>query len=388
MRIKHSTNSRASIYKQKGSKKWYLDYYIEIDGKPTRKQISSRTTDEKEALTQLDEIILVNRLVKEGKIDLKEKKYISINKITQVIIKRLKKPTKPKKIYKEYIRILKIIEIYYKNFDIKKLNKAELRNFFSDDDYSQTNLRVIRKGFLYIFEYAEENGYIETIPKFPQVELKKPVKRESYTKEELEFLKERFLKISRRNSNTVIKDNFRLMYFFICILEETGIRYGELRELETKNIISENGNTLLKLDKSKTSPRKVLIPIQAEFLIDQINNNQKYLFERTDGKIPDFSKVFQTEKSRNIEIYKTLKIEDKTIYCVRHTFINEKIKEGKELFYIAQHCGTSLKMIQDFYADMIVNRDYNNIYDNENLSDQMADIIIKDYEQEKYTGKI
>jgi integrase len=383
MREKHPTNSKASIYKQKGSKNWYLDYYIELDGKTKRKQVSSKTSDKKEALRQLDEILIVARLIKEGKIDLKEKNYKSVSDIAKIIIKRLEKPTKPKSIYKEYIRILRQIEKHYKNFDIKKLNTAELRTYFNEDEYSQTNIRVIRKGFLYIFEYAEENNLIDKIPKFPKVEIKKPVKRESFEKEELDIVKERMLKISRRNSNITIKENFNLMYYFLYILEETGIRYGELRELETKNIIEQNGSTFLKLVKSKTNKRRVLISVKAAFLILKINNNQKYLFERTDGKIPDFSKIFQTEKSRNIEIYKKLNIENKTIYCVRHKFINEKIQEGKELFMIAQHCGTSLKMIQDFYADQIVNRDYNNIYNSNTSLDDLADAIGRDYEYTK-----
>lgn len=393
MREKHPTNSKASIYKQKGSKNWYLDYYIELDGKAKRKQISSKTSDKNEAFRQLNEILIVAKLIKEGKIDLKEKNYKSVSNITKIIIKRLEKPTKPKSIYKEYIRILRKIEKHYKNFDIKKLNTAELRNYFNEDEYSQTNIRVIRRGFLYIFEYAEENNLIDKTPRFPKVEIKKPVKRESFEKEKLDIVKERMLEISRRNSNITIKENFNLMYYFISILEETGIRYGELRELETKNIIEENGNTFLNLVKSKTNKRRVLISVKASFLISKTNNNTKYLFERSDGKIPDFSKIFQTEKSRNIEIYKNLNIENKTLYCVRHKFINEKIQEGKELFMIAQHCGTSLKMIQDFYADQIVNRDYNNIYNSNTSLDELSDEVIKDfvytkqYEPEKILSK-
>ena len=211
------------------------------------------------------------------------------------------------------------------------------------------------------------------------------IRRESFDKDKLEILKERYLKKSSETKNKIAKENFKLMYYFISILEETGIRYGELRQLETKNIIEDNGKTLLKLEKSKTSKRTVLIPIQASYLITKINNNQKYLFERSDGVIPNFTQVFKTDKDSNKKYFENLNIFNKTIYCIRHTFINQKIKEGKDLYQIAIHCGTSLKMIEEWYDDMIVNSDYNNIYDDKkvDLLDQLADSMILDFTQTK-----
>jgi integrase len=385
MRIKHPTTKRAAIYKQKNSPYWYLDYYIDIEGKTKRKQINSKTEDKDKAFDQLNEIILVNRLVREGKIDLKDTHYKSVNEIAKIIIKTLEPSIKQKPIHKAYIRKLKEIEKHYKKFDIKKLKKAELRNYFNKLEYSQTQLRITRKAFLYIFEYAEENNYIEVIPTFPKVVLKEKNRRESFDIEKLDILKERYLKKSVTTKNKIAKENFELLYYFVSILEETGIRYGELRELETKNIIKDNGNTLLKLDKSKTSKRTVLISIQAAFLIMKINHKQKYLFERKDGVIPNFTQIFKTDKESDEKYFKSLNIFDKTIYCIRHTFINKKIKEGKDLYQIAIHCGTSLKMIEDWYSDMIVNSDYNNIYDDQkvDLLDQLADQIGRDFEQTK-----
>jgi integrase len=385
MRIKHPTDNKACLYKQKGSKKWYLEYYIEVNGKKKRKQKSAKTEDQTSAMRQLDEILLVSRLVKEGKIDLKDSHYKSVNEIIKIIIKRLEKAPKQKSIYKDYIRKLKDIEEYYKKFDIKKLNKAELRDYFDNKEYSQTQLRITRKAFSYIFEYAEENNYIETVPKFPKVELKEKIRRESFDKKSLDILKERYLKKSAESNNYKTKENFELLYYFVSILEETGIRYGELRELETKNIIQDDEKTLLKLEKSKTSKRTVLISIQASFLIMKINNHQKYLFERSDRVIPNFTQVYKTYKESNEEYFKYLNIFDKTIYCIRHTFINQKIKEGKDLYQIAIHCGTSLKMIEDWYSDMIVNSNYNNMYDDQkiDLLDQLADSIALDYGRTK-----
>jgi integrase len=388
MRIKHPTTKRAAIYKQKNSPYWYLDYYIDIEGKPKRKQINSKTEDKDKAFEQLNEVILVNRLVKEGKIDLKDSSYKSVSDITKIIIKRLDKLKNKKTIYIDYIRKLKEIEKNYTKFDIKKLKKAELRNYFNEDEYSQTQLRITRKAFLYIFEYAEENNYIEIIPTFPKVELKEKIRRESFEKEKLDILKDRYLAKSSLTKNKKAKENFELLYYFISILEETGIRYGELRELETKNIIEENNNTLLKLEKSKTSKRTVLISVTAAFLITKINNNQKYLFERKlDGVIPSFTQIFKTDKDSNKDFFEELNILDKTIYCIRHTFINQKIKEGKDLYQIAIHCGTSLKMIEEWYSDMIVNSDYNNIYDDNNLLDDLADVVMNDYAKEQSTNK-
>ena len=290
MRIKHPTQKRAAIYKQKKSPFWYLDYYIDINGKSKRKQVNTKTEDKDKAFDQLNEVILVNRLVKEGKIDLKDSTYKSVSEIAQKKIKELNKEKDIKIIYKDYIRKLKEIEEYYKKFDIKKLNKAELRSYFSGKKYSQTQLRITRKAFLYIFEEAEENGYIEIIPTFPKVNLKEKIRRESFESEKLEILKDRYLKKSANAKNYKTKENFELLYYFNSILKETGIRYGELREIENKNIIKDGNHTLLKLEKSKTSKRTVLISVQAEFFIMKIqDNSKKYLFERSDNVIPNFS---------------------------------------------------------------------------------------------------
>lgn len=380
MRIKHDREKTASIYKQQGSKKWYLEYYIEIEGVRKRKQVSSKTEDKKEAFRQLEEILTVTKLIKEGKINLKETNYKSVNEICDVIIKRLLKIINKKTIYKAYIRKLKEIKEEFKNIDIKKLEKPQLRCFFEKKEYSQTQLNVTRKSFLYIFEYAEENNLINKIPSFPKIEMLEKEKRESFKKEDLKILKERFYFISEIHKNKITRENFKLLYYFISILEETGLRYGELREIENKNIIKKENETFLIIDKSKTNKRTVLISIKANFLIEKIKNKSKYLFEREDGKIPDFTQIFGRDREKNKNYYKELNIYKKTIYCIRHTFINEKIKEGKQLFYIAQHCGTSLKMIEDFYSDMIVNRDYNNIYnntENDNLSSQLNNSIIE-----------
>lgn len=391
MRIKHPTQKRAAIYKQSKSPYWYLDYYIDINGKQKRKQVNSKTEDQNKAFDQLNEVILVNRLVKEGKIDLKDSSYKSVSEIANKIIKDLDKKKNIKTIYKDYIRKLKEIEKHYKKFDIKKLNKAELRNYFNKSEYSQTQLRITRKAFLYIFEEAEENGYIEIIPTFPKVNLKEKIRRESFDKDKLEILKDRYLEKSANAKNYKTKENFELLYYFVSILEETGIRYGELRQIENKNIIKEGNHTLLKLEKSKTSKRSVLISVQAEFFIMKIqDNSKKYLFERSDNVIPNFSQIFKTDKECNFDFFKELEILDKTIYCIRHTFINKKIKEGKNLYQLAIHCGTSLKMIEEWYADIIVNSDYNNIYDNKevDLLDQFADTMILDFvKNKKYNPK-
>ena len=49
------------------------------------------------------------------------------------------------------------------------------------------------------------------------------------------------------------------------------------------------------------------------------------------------------------------------------------------------HCGTSLKMIEEWYQDTIINSDYNNIYDDKevDLLDQLADQISRDLGQTK-----
>ena len=377
MRIKHDTVKDACIYKMKTSKKWYLEYYIEINGKRQRKQKAAKTENKQEAMRKLDEVLLVARLVEEGRIDLKESNIKTVKLLCKKVIKDLEKREYQKVIFKDYIRKLKDISNLYENTDIKKLDKKELKRFFNKP-FSNTQLRISRKAFRLLFEYAQENNFIQVIPDFPSCEIKKKKEKEDYEDNQVLLLIDRFKRLSTESKNQVAKENFLILSVFIRQLFNTGMRYGEARNLKRDCIIEYKGKSFYRIDSSKvsTAKRKIMVDVFTVMNLENLtnkNNNRKFLFERIDGKLPDFGQIFQGDKLRNIKWYKEKGLEDFTLYNIRDCFIKRKIEEGKDLFYISQHCGTSITMIEKHYAMYLVNRKYENIY--ESQDEQMEEFL-------------
>ena len=80
---------------------------------------------------------------------------------------------------------------------------------------------------------------------------------------------------------------------------------------------------------------------------------------RSTGRISnDFNKIVTRDIENNREFYENLKVKDFCLYRLRHTFIIERLLEKKNIVFIAQHCGTSVKMIEDHYADYIATASY------------------------------
>jgi hypothetical protein len=40
-----------------------------------------------------------------------------------------------------------------------------------------------------------------------------------------------------------------------------------------------------------------------------------------------------------------------TIYCLRHFYITERLREGIPIYEIASNCSTSVSMIEKYYSD-------------------------------------
>jgi len=40
-----------------------------------------------------------------------------------------------------------------------------------------------------------------------------------------------------------------------------------------------------------------------------------------------------------------------TLYCLRHFYITERLREGIAIYEIASNCGTSVAMIEKYYSD-------------------------------------
>ena len=56
--------------------------------------------------------------------------------------------------------------------------------------------------------------------------------------------------------------------------------------------------------------------------------------------------------------YDTTTHEERTLYSLRHFYISMAIRSGMDVYQLARMCGTSVKMIDDFYGDDSVALNY------------------------------
>lgn len=369
MSYQHPTG-KARLYKQGGSAKWYMDYYDQF-GK--RRQVSTRTTDFDKAKEMLDEQMLVLKLVRENRIDLAPRSFITVEKAAQETIEHLEERNgRGLKDNKRFL--LKIIDQFGKT-DIKKLKRKELYGVYNLE-MSETMIRNYNRAFKLLFDYCIDAEYIDVKPELPESRIAEKNKRRALTPEQIKALHQRFLVKSETSKNATGKVNFILLSLFIKLLHLTGLRYGELQHIRFQDVkpqkIGGVDAYILQITKSKTVVRDVIISEDAyrtvQFIKIQKNIrtlDTEHVFSREPGIFPDFTNILKEDRNRYKDWYKANNVDDITLYQLRHTFITEKIKEGKSLFLLAQHCGTSVQMIEDYYADTIANTDVNHIFSND-----------------------
>jgi len=178
----------------------------------------------------------------------------------------------------------------------------------------------------------------------------------------------------------------RLMSMIFIILS-TGIRPGnEIEEIEFRDLRFEEHKEklvgFLKIRSGKVSKKHQreipLNNIAAEkfaAMIGPKSKDPKYLNELikqspnhrpfyVDGKRPEYARNF----SRFVDICKGNKAiaEEKniTLYSFRHSYITTQLKQKRDIYALAKYCGTSVKMIEDFYSK------YKSVIESESIFDQ------------------
>lgn len=381
-RTPHPTHDEAYIFKRSGGKFWIMEFK-NPNGKRTRK--TTKTENKREALRILGENITLIKKINSGEITILESKLYTCSRAVAETIRHYqnKKPQKPT--YKVYIRELKAFADRYGDLDISRVNRKILREYFSQH-FSKSRLGMIRTALRTMFVLCEDSEYIKSIPDFPtNIETKKTNKREGLKKDQVQAIIHRFYTKSitdkfgecHRKASDVEKDNARIMATLMILLYHTGARIGELRHLKPSDIshrYDENGQFLASIciRESKTVPRIILIPINVwhhlkkQQMLYKIENDQCFFMNRSTGRISnDFNKIVTRDIENNREFYENLKVKDFCLYRLRHTFIIERLLEKKNIVFIAQHCGTSVKMIEDHYADYIATASYEFVYTNQ-----------------------
>jgi integrase len=203
-------------------------------------------------------------------------------------------------------------------------------------------------------------------------------RRDSFSQDEykqiIEVLKEKAYKKNNRTEEQFINNN--LFKYFCLILSNTGMRVGELRQLEWRDIKTYNKilDENLGMNKKGDNLRLVEISIRGEtskVRLDRtfVARNGQY-FDKV-RKLSKYTashhRVFQNEEVFNDDTFQRsvrrrfervlnklemADIEDRklSLYSFRHYFVSTRVKYGKmPLFKLANSIGTSVMQIEKHY---------------------------------------
>ncbi len=246
-----------------------------------------------------------------------------------------------------YSIFIKHIKPYFLNYSITDIKPIQLEEWQNNllDKYSTNTVVRYRSILNLILNKAFENDIIKFNPlskiKYPTT-IKKKFKNldEIENDEILPFNKDEILKILNCSTGN--------LYYFIFIMLCTGMRPGEIISLtwndidfNKKRIAVDKTTVRGKIGNVKTqsSVRYVdIIPvleIQLKNLLD-LKISDKYLFI-SNYKKPYFSHIILARRFK--KLVNDLKIQDRNLYNLRHTFASNMISEGHNILWVSKMLG-------------------------------------------------
>jgi integrase len=169
-----------------------------------------------------------------------------------------------------------------------------------------------------------------------------------------------FSEVEREKLLSYIQDHHVFFYPWVFTQFHTGMRPSESTALRLRDIdfeagtISINKSRHLRADdktKTRASRRTIVAPGGVLELIKAIRlpwetPDSHVFYNRIGGAITasDWAGKFWKRICEKAEV------RPRKFYCTRHTFITEALKRGENPKAVADHCGTSLEMIQRNYS--------------------------------------
>lgn len=222
-----------------------------------------------------------------------------------------------------------------------------------------------------IFRFAAANGDIRSsdIPKI-RMPKAKPNPRPSFSLKEVNRLFEKAIeRLAEPNLPERIKYERLVLYCYINIASYTGLRPVELHNLNWQHIGSFAEQRRLPIGEGeivirafgKTEPRNVVPMQQAMSSFELLWS----AFEKRNGRTPSPTEPvfcnFRGERLRSIKKSLNALLESsglkthefggaRVAYSFRHFYISQQLLAGVGVFQIARNAGTSVEMIEKFYA--------------------------------------
>ena len=163
-----------------------------------------------------------------------------------------------------------------------------------------------------------------------------------------------------------VRRNRTLLWNYVLILANTGIRVGEARNLQWRDIFQVgeqdgklvigfrvDGKTGVREVIARTSDVRLYLDRILQLSVDVWGENpseESFIFCHPDASpIRSFKKGFASLiKHRDVEFDRDGN--RRTLYSLRHTYATFRIYEGVNHYVLAQNMGTSVEMIEKYYG--------------------------------------
>ncbi|GGX51490.1 hypothetical protein [Saccharospirillum salsuginis] len=390
-----------AIYTQYEGGNWYIYINFSNFDHPTpfkKRQFSLKTKDKKEATRKAWKIYLSTENDIEKGLPVFQN-YVKFNQILDLLKEEyIQKNTDTSKKYANLIDSL--LKPFFEDKNITELHEKDIFDFYmSDTDktcgYTRfQNLKTIINSAIdrAIFEKMIKRQDAPKFPKSLNKHRRQQVARNFFYDDELNIIFDnQNLSSFIQSTNRKDAQQRRIMFMhFIRLMVATGCRpgdelcnskWGDLKLHTQKDAqfyknefilhsVDENQfyTLLIKSGKTQTEDdaRHVIInndairelqntaikTVSADYVVKPLSDlaksqRNRFIFAYNDNK-PNFDKVWQQYRTF-LEENCNLNLKNQTLYSFRHTFITQKLKEGKASYLIAKNCGTSEAMIKRYY---------------------------------------
>ena len=359
-----------------GGKFWSLSFWVSEEGREYRKSL--RTKNREDALIKAkDEFLTVKGKIKSG---------IKIWDITveSLIEEYLEKQNEAAEAALKTKGRVGTIKSQLKHFTAfiglkTKLNDIDPNKFVEYAPFRRKNSPTVQNVTLNnekstiknLLLFAQKKGYINRDVEWDFGRIPKIVnRREAFTDADYKLLKNKMKSWEKGEEDLKVLEHKKFMRDFILILGNTGLRFGECRKLQWKDVRVEKVYNKDKkkyekiirghLDASKTKNRKERIFVGRYGLsLERIKTFSKwtkpndFVFVDNDSGNPIDKKVYYkywAELMRESGLESVGK--DYSFYCLRHMFATYRLNAGISVFDLSKIMGCSVKYIEEHYGQI------------------------------------
>lgn len=328
----------ATIFKKKGV--WYLDYYLHGQ----RKRKCLKTSSKRMAKLALNDLEVklakndIGLMVKEINVDEFFKEFLEYQKprISPQSYKRMETVTR--------VHLLP----FFKKHHIKNIN--DITSWLIEKYINERTKKVKESTANYeigiiknMLNNAVKWGYLATNPatsvKFLKVKNKKPP---------------RYLTIEEINA--LLKACKGQLYYMVLVGLHTGMRSGEICQLEWEDIELKKGIITVVNDGERTtkSNRTRFVPVNEELLtaLEQYGKKKKErvgrLFKKRNGRLMTVHQFWVNLRNA----YARAGIKGANVHTLRHTYASHLVMKGVDIYTVGKLLGHSKVQTTQIYAHL------------------------------------